>query len=71
MLLHREDAHKELRSPPQAGHAGPLPAAGDPGLRVASHLDVSVLGTRGHKLAVGVEVQAADVGFVSHERAKN
>lgn len=34
-------------------------------------LDVCVLGTRGYELAIRVKIQAADVGFVSHECAKN
>ena len=47
------------------------PVLGEPGCRVVSHLDVCVLGTRGYKLAIWVEIQAADVGFVSHKCAKD
>lgn len=53
----------------QLGPPGSL--VGNAGLRVRPHLDVCVLGTRGYELAIWVEIQAADVGFVSHEGAKN
>ena len=64
----------EAHPPPQTGYTVPVPLlgpAGEPGCRVVAHLDVRVLGTRGHKLAIRVEIQAADVGFVSHECAKD
>lgn len=77
MLPHRGKMSPEEPKPappPETGHTIPVPLlgpVGEPGCRVVAHLDVCVLGTRGHKLAIRVEIQAADVGFVSHKCAKD
>lgn len=66
--------HKEPKTCPLRKDTQPGPTASlgqDTGLSAVAHLDVRVLGARGHELAVRVEVQAADVGFVSHECAEN
>lgn len=66
--------HTEPKAHPLGPDTQPGPTAspaGDVGLSAGSHLDVRVLRPRGYKLAIWVEIQAADVGFVSHERAKN